>query len=158
MKVKLICVGKLKEAYWRDAQAEYRKRLGRFFDLELIELADEKLPESGRDAEERQALEREGGRILERINPRDRVIALAIEGRTLDSPGFARLLCGELAADGALIFVIGGSLGLSPAVKARANALLSFSPMTFPHQLFRILLLEQLYRACKINANESYHK
>ena len=154
----LICVGRLKERYWREAAAEYEKRLTRFGRFETIELPD--LPESANSspAIERQIRQKEGEAILAKIREDDVVIALCIEGKQLDSVQLSQKL-GELSASGRrVVFVIGGSLGLSEAVVSRAQMKLSFSPMTFPHQLARVMLLEQTYRAMKIAAGERYHK
>lgn len=159
MQVEVICVGKLKEKYLKDACAEYIKRLSRFCTLSVTELKDESVPEQASDAQTEQAITREGERILQKINDRDFVVSLCVEGKNLSSESFAKEL-EQVFQKGAsrLIFVIGGSCGLSEKVKKRSNLRLSFSAMTFPHQLMRVILLEQLYRAYKINANESYHK
>ena len=154
----LICVGRLKERYWREAAAEYEKRLTRFGRFETIELPDLPEPANSSPAIERQICQREGEAILAKIRADDVVIALCIEGRQLGSVELSQRL-GELGASGRrVVFVIGGSLGLSEAVVARAQMKLSFSPMTFPHQLARVMLLEQTYRAMKIAAGERYHK
>ncbi|WP_066916253.1 23S rRNA (pseudouridine(1915)-N(3))-methyltransferase RlmH [Streptococcus sp. DD12] len=159
MKIKLITVGKLKETYLKSAVAEYSKRLGRFAKIEAISLADEKTPDRASDAENRQILEKEGQRILQKIGDRDYVIALAIEGDMLSSEKLAQKIHQlTLSGQSTLTFIIGGSLGLSPEVKRRAQLLLSFSPMTFPHQLMRVILLEQIYRAFMINEGSPYHK
>ncbi len=158
MNMALICVGRLKERYWREAAAEYEKRLTRFGRFETIELPDLPEPANSSPAIERQICQKEGEAILARIRADDVVIALCIEGRQLDSVQLSQRL-GELGASGRrVVFVIGGSLGLSEAVVARAQMKLSFSPMTFPHQLARVMLLEQTYRAMKIAAGERYHK
>ena len=154
----LICVGRLKERYWREAAAEYEKRLTRFGRFETIELPDLPEPANSSPAIERQIRQKEGEAILAKIREDDVVIALCIEGKQLDSVQLSQKL-GELSASGRrVVFVIGGSLGLSEAVVSRAQMKLSFSPMTFPHQLARIMLLEQTYRAMKIAAGERYHK
>lgn len=159
MQVEIICVGKLKEKYLKDACSEYIKRLSRFCTLSVTELKDEPVPEQASDAQTEQAIIREGERILQKISDRDFVVSLCVEGKSLSSESFAKEL-GQVFQKGAsrLVFVIGGSCGLSENVKKRSNLRLSFSAMTFPHQLMRVILLEQLYRAYKINANESYHK
>ena len=158
MNMALICVGRLKERYWREAAAEYEKRLTRFGRFETIELPDLPEPANSSPAIERQICQREGEAILARIRADDVVVALCIEGKQLDSVQLSQKL-GELGASGRrVVFVIGGSLGLSEAVTARAQMKLSFSPMTFPHQLARVMLLEQTYRAMKIAAGERYHK
>ncbi len=159
MQVEVICVGKLKEKYLKDACGEYIKRLSRFCTLSVTELKDEPVPEQASEAQTEQAITREGERILQKIGDRDFVVSLCVEGKSLSSEGFANELS-HVFQKGAsrLVFVIGGSCGLSDDVKKRSNLRLSFSAMTFPHQLMRVILLEQLYRAYKINANESYHK
>lgn len=154
----LICVGRLKERYWREAAAEYEKRLTRFGRFETIELPDLPEPANSSPAIERQIRQKEGEAILAKIREDDVLIALCIEGKQLDSVQLSQKL-GELSASGRrVVFVIGGSLGLSEAVVSRAQMKLSFSPMTFPHQLARVMLLEQTYRAMKIAAGERYHK
>ena len=159
MQIEIICVGKLKEKYLKDACDEYKKRLSRFATLTVIELKDEAIGEQASEAQTKKAINQEGQRILDRISDRDYVVSLCIEGKGLSSEDFARKLS-DICQKGAgrLVFVIGGSCGLSDAVKKRSQLKLSFSAMTFPHQLMRVILLEQLYRAFKINAKESYHK
>ena len=158
MTVRVVCVGKLKEKYFEDACAEFQKRLGRFCTLEIVELADEKAPESLHPKDEDLVREKEGKRILKAIGPKDFVVALAIDGKQMTSEQFAAYLAEKETEARPLTFVIGGSLGLSPEVYARADARISFSKMTFPHRIARLLLLEQLYRGYKINAHEAYHK
>ena len=158
MTVRIVCVGKLKERYFEDACAEFQKRLGRFCTLEIIELPDEKAPESLHPAEEDIVRDKEGKRILKAIGAKDFVVALAIDGKQLSSEAFAAFLEEKELEARPLTFVIGGSLGLSEEVYARANAKLSFSKMTFPHRIARLLLLEQIYRGFKILRNEAYHK
>lgn len=158
MNMALICMGRLKEKYWRDAANEYEKRLSRFGKFEEIELPD--LPEPGEQfARCRSAdLRKRGQAILQKVREDDIVIALCIGGRQLDSVQLSEKLM-QLGDTGRrVVFIIGGSLGLSPQVVARANFKLSFSLMTFPHQLARVMLLEQTYRAMKIAAGEKYHK
>lgn len=159
MKVTIVCVGKLKEAYWRGAIGEYSKRLGRYMKLEILELPDEKAPESMSPAQEDEVRQKEGLRILKSIKEDAFAVALAIEGKSLSSEDLAGFMA-EKAVRGVshMVFVIGGSLGLSPEVMKRADFALSFSPMTFPHQMMRVILLEQIYRAEKINRKEPYHK
>lgn len=159
MKITLITVGKIKEKYFTDAVKEYSKRLSRYCRLELIELADEKTPDGAGEALERQIKEKEGERILRSIKDGSYVIALAIEGKKMSSEKLAEFI-GNLGVKGEsdLVFVIGGSLGLDPRVLTRADFLLSFSDMTFPHQLMRVILLEQIYRSYRILQNEPYHK
>jgi len=158
MSMALICMGRLKEKYWRDAAAEYEKRLSRYTKFETIELSDLPEPQNSSPAIEAQIKEKEGAAILSKIRPDDTVIALCIDGRQLDSVQLSKRLAQIRDSGKRIVFVIGGSLGLSDAVVARASVKLSFSPMTFPHQLARIMLLEQVYRACKIEAGERYHK
>jgi len=159
MKIKIACVGKLKDSFNREAVAEYAKRLARFCTFEIQEVADEKAPETLSAAEEAQVMEREGERLLARISPGDFVICLAIGGKRLRSEQFAALLADALEKQSStVVFVIGGSLGLSPRVLERADYRLSLSDMTLPHGLCRAVLAEQIYRAFKINAHEPYHK
>lgn len=159
MKLKVITVGKLKEKYLRDGIAEYSKRMSRFAKLEMLELPDEKTPDKASQAENDQILHKEGQRILEKIADREFVIALAIEGKSLSSEEFSQYLS-DLGVRGYsdVTFVIGGSLGLSPAVKTRANFLISFGKMTLPHQLMKLVLMEQIYRAFMIQQGNPYHK
>ena len=158
MNTAIVCVGKMKEKYWRDAAAEYEKRLTRFLRLETIELPDLPEPVNSSPAIEAQIRQKEGEAILAKLRPDDIVVALCIEGKQLDSVSLSAQLARYADTGRRVAVVIGGSLGLSPEVVARANMKLSFSPMTFPHQLARIMLLEQVYRACKIGAGERYHK
>ena len=159
MKIDIICVGKVKEAFYRDAAAEYIKRLGRYAAVSVLEVADEPTPERASDAEEAAIRQREGERILKKISAGARVIALAIDGRGYSSEGFSAHI-NELALSGCshIQFIIGGSLGLSPEVLSAADEKISFSAMTFPHQLMRVILLEQIYRAYRIIRHEPYHK
>ncbi|MBR5641252.1 MAG: 23S rRNA (pseudouridine(1915)-N(3))-methyltransferase RlmH [Firmicutes bacterium] len=163
MNFDIICIGKLKERYWTEAAAEYAKRLGRFCKLNVWELPESRLPDNASPAQEEAVKEAEGKSILAKIEALGRqqayVFALDPRGKPLSSEGFAERLS-QIGLNGKsrAIFVIGGSLGLSDAVRKEADNLLSFSAMTFPHQLFRVMLLEQIYRACKINAGEKYHK
>ncbi len=154
----LICMGRLKERYWRDAADEYEKRLSRFGRFEEIELADLPEPANSSPAIEAQICEREGRAILQKVREGDIVIALCIGGKQLDSVQLSQALTRYGDTGRRVVFIIGGSLGLSPQVIARADFKLSFSPMTFPHQLARVMLLEQTYRAMKIAAGERYHK
>lgn len=158
MNMALICMGRLKEKYWRDAAAEYEKRLSRFGRFETIELSDLPEPANSSPAIEEQIKRKEGDAILSKLRDGDIVVCLCIDGKQMDSVQLSKKLT-ELTDTGRrVVFVIGGSLGLSEAVIARAQLKLSFSPMTFPHQLARIMLLEQTYRAMKIAAGERYHK
>ncbi len=159
MKMKLIVLGKIKEACLKGGIAEYAKRLSRFCDLKIIELADEKIPDNPSEAECRAVLEKEGEKILKQIAPNDYVISLCVEGKQMPSEAFAETIekIGS-AGFGSVAIVIGGSLGLSERVKSASRLKLSFSKMTFPHQLMRLILTEQLYRAFKIINHETYHK
>lgn len=159
MSISIIAVGKMKEKPFRAMADEYLKRLSRFGKTEEIELPDLPEPTASSAAIEKQIKDKEGEMILAKIKPTDYVIALTIPGKQWDSPGLSRHI-EELMDRGqsSMVFVIGGSLGLSDAVIARANEQLSMSKMTFPHQLARVMLLEQLYRAMKIRAGERYHK
>lgn len=154
----LICMGRLKEKYWRDAATEYEKRLSRFGKWETIELPDLPEPANSSPAIEEQIKKKEGEAILARIRDGDIVVCLCIDGRQMDSVQLSAKLTELIDTGRRVVFVIGGSLGLSGDVVRRAQLRLSFSPMTFPHQLARVMLLEQIYRAHKINANERYHK
>lgn len=159
MKIKIVTVGKLKEKYLKDGIAEYSKRLSRFANLEMIELADEKTPDRASDSENQKILELEGTRILSKIGDRDFVIVLAIEGKTLSSEEFSKQLeQAPINGFSTLTFVIGGSLGLSPQVKKCANLSISFGRLTLPHQLMRLVLVEQIYRAFTIQQGSPYHK
>lgn len=159
MRITLITVGKIKEKYFTDAIKEYAKRLSRYCKLEILELADEKTPDGASEAEEMQIKAKEGDRILKTIKDNAYVFALAIQGKKMSSEDFAdninRL---GIGGDSHLMFIIGGSLGMDERVLKRADRLISFSDMTFPHQLMRVILLEQIYRAYRIIQNEPYHK
>ncbi len=159
MKITMVTVGKIKEKYLRDGIAEYVKRLSRYCKLEIIELQDEKTPDRASEAEELQIKNIEGERILKNVRDTDYVIALAIEGKMLDSVELSEKI-EKLGVQGisSIVLIIGGSLGLSDAVLRRADFKLSFSKMTFPHQLMRMILLEQIYRAYRIMNKEPYHK
>lgn len=158
MNISVICVGKLKEKYLRDAVSEYSKRLSRFCRLEITELPDEKIPDNASDKQTAQILEREGQMILAKIKDGVPIIAMCIEGELVSSEAFAQKIEQLAMQSGRAAFVIGGSLGLSDEVKRRAAAKFSFGRITLPHQLMRVVLSEQLYRAYKIINNESYHK
>ena len=159
MKIKIICVGKLKEKYFRDAIAEYQKRLSRFAKVELVQVPDEKAPERLSAAEQERVKETEGQAILNKIKDKEYVYVTAIKGQEKSSEEFAQELK-ELATYGHsdVTFVIGGSLGTSPAVNQRADVLLSFGKLTMPHQLMRVVLIEQIYRCFMINSGSPYHK
>lgn len=159
MKITIVCVGKLKEKFYHSAAEEYKKRLSRYCKLDIIELADEKTPDKIKEAEERAIKEKEGERILKSLREEAYIIALAIEGKMCSSLAFAEQIekhC--LKGQSHIVFIIGGSLGLDQRVLERADELLSFSKMTFPHQLMRVILLEQIYRGFRILHGEPYHK
>ncbi len=159
MNIKIITVGKLKEKYLKMGIAEYTKRLGAYCKMELIEVADEKAPEKLSEAEMIQVKEKEGERILAKISDQAYVFALAIEGDQRTSEKFSKEI-EQLGIQGKsnIVFVIGGSLGLSKAVMKRSNTKISFGKMTLPHQLMRLVLIEQIYRSFRIMKNEPYHK
>lgn len=159
MKIRIVSVGKIKEKYLRDGIAEYSKRLSRYCKLEIIELKDEKTKENSSAKEDELVKQTEGDRILKSIPEDSFVIALAIDGKMLDSVELSKKI-NELGLRGIsnITFVIGGSLGLDDRVLKKADFKLSFSPMTFPHQLMRMILLEQIYRSYRIINNEPYHK
>ena len=157
--VTLICVGKLKEKFYLAAAAEYKKRLSAFCKLNLIELPETRLPERPSQAQIDQALEREAGLILDKVPKGSALIPLCVEGEQLTSPQLAgRMERWAVQGQSALTFVIGGSFGLHPRVKEQGVFRLSMSPMTFPHHLARIMVLEQIYRGFQINAGTRYHK
>lgn len=158
MNIKIICVGKLKERYWEAATAEYMKRLGAYCSVSVTEVKEERLPANASAADERRVIEAEGRSILARIAKGDYVIALDIKGRGLGSEEIAKHIKETAFTHSTIDFIIGGSLGLSSEVISRADLRLSFGKITLPHQLARVVLLEQVYRAFKINAGETYHK
>ena len=155
----VVCVGKLKEKYWTEAVAEYSRRLGSYCRLEIVELKESRLPDRAGAAEEEAVKEAEGEEILKRLKDNMYVVSLEIDGKSLSSESLADKL-EQLTVDGisSIAFVIGGSLGLSKAVSKRADFRLSFSRMTFPHQMMRVILLEQIYRGYRILNHEPYHK
>ena len=159
MKISILCVGKVKEKFYRDAIDEFSKRLSRYCKLEIIEVADEKTVEEASDTEIKIVKDKEGERLLKYIKEDAYVICLCIDGKQLDSEELSEKM-EQLAIQGKshICFVIGGSLGLADAVIKQADYKLSFSKMTFPHQLMRVILLEQIYRAYRIMNNEPYHK
>ena len=159
MKITLLTVGKVKEKFYVQAIAEFSKRLSRYCRLEIVEVADEKTPDGASDTMTAQILKKEGERLMKNIRDDAYVIALAINGQMLSSEQFAQKI-DQLGIGGTshIQFIIGGSLGLSPQVLSRADAKLSFSKMTFPHQLMRVILLEQIYRGYRIICGEPYHK
>ena len=150
--IKIICVGKLKEKYWVQACEEYQKRLTKYTNLEIIEVADEKIDEA------KLALEKEKERIEKNINPKDYLVTLEIDGEELTSEQLSERINKIFIQNSNITFVIGGSYGIHPDIKRNSNFHLSFSKLTFPHQLFRVLLLEQIFRSYKILNNEKYHK
>ncbi len=159
MRITILCVGKIKEKFYRDAIAEYEKRLSKYCKFEIVEVSDEKTPDRASALEEEQIKEKEAVRILSKIKDDAYVCTLEIAGKRFSSEGFANLI-EQSAINGksSIIFVIGGSLGLHSSVLARSNQSLSFSDMTFPHQLMRVILSEQIYRAFRIIHKEPYHK
>ncbi len=159
MKITIIAVGKIKEKFYREAVAEYEKRLSRYCSLEILEVADEQTPERASAAEEELIKKKEAERILKHIRENSYVITLEITGKKYDSESFAgQIEKLGLQGTGRLVFVIGGSLGLHESVSERADLKISFSDMTFPHQLMRVILTEQIYRAFRIMNHEPYHK
>jgi len=158
-KVSIICVGKMKEKFYMDAAAEYVKRLSRFCKLEIVELPEERLPENPSQAQIDAALAKESESIRGKLPPSSCIIAMCVEGKTRSSEELAQLMAESANQGGShLVFLIGGSFGLHPAIKALAAVKLSMSPMTFPHHLARVMLLEQIYRGYQINAGSRYHK
>ncbi len=157
--IQIIAVGKIKEKYLVSGIAEYSKRLTKYCKLEIVEIADERIPDNASLKQEEEVKKKEGEKILSHIKSENYVIALCVEGKMLSSTELAETI-ERLALHGSshITLIIGGSLGLSDEVKKRANYKLSFSKMTFPHQLMRMILLEQMYRAFKILKNETYHK
>lgn len=158
LNVNLICVGSLKERFFSDAVNEYKKRLSRYCKFNIIELPEEKISDQETQSAIEKTLFKEGERILQKISKSDYVIAMCIEGKQLSSEELSSKLSDISMTSGTLDFVIGGSWGLSGDVKRRADFKLSVSKMTFPHQLFRVMLCEQIYRAFSITANAKYHK
>ena len=157
--IMVICVGKLKEKFYQEAAAEYVKRLSGYCRLDVVELPEQKLPKNPSLGEIQAALEKEGDAIRGKIPPSSRVVALCIEGRMRSSEELARMISGwGHSTEKHFVFVVGGSYGLHPSVKAMASSQLSMSPMTFPHHLARVMLLEQIYRAFNIQEGSGYHK
>jgi len=159
MNITILCVGKVKETFYRDAVNEYAKRLSRYCKFQVTELQDEKTPDKASEHEEDLIREKEAERILKQIRDDDYVIALAIHGKKMDSLAFSEYIK-KLGVSGKsnLVFVIGGSLGLHDSVLRRSDEQISFSDMTFPHQLMRVILAEQIYRGFRIMNHEPYHK
>ena len=159
MKITIIAVGKIKEKFYKDAIAEYAKRLSKYCKLEIKEVADEKTPDHASDTVNQQILLKEGERIRSMIPKDSHVIVLAIEGKKYDSVEFAGMLENAgIHGISNITFIIGGSLGIQEEIKKEAQGRISFSDMTFPHQLMRVILLEQIYRGYKIITKEPYHK
>jgi len=159
VRIQVIAVGKAKEPFYRDGVAEYARRLTGMAEFTVTEVADERLPENAGSAEQAQILAKEGTRILSHIRAQDRCIVLDVGGKQMTSEAFARYLNDAmLDGDSRITCVIGGSLGIAPEVRSRADLLLSFGPMTFPHQMARLILAEQVYRAAMINAGRQYHR
>lgn len=159
MNITILCVGQIKEKYFRDAIAEYQKRLSRYCKFKMIEVADEKTKENASEAENDLIRKKEGERLLKHIKDSDYCITLEIDGKMLTSEGLSKEIDRlGLAGKSSLVFVIGGSIGLDTAVLKRSDYALSFSKMTFPHQLMRVILLEQIYRSYRIMRGEPYHK
>ena len=159
MNITILAVGKLKEKYWKQAISEYEKRLSAYSKIEIIEVPDEKAPENMSDKEIEQVKEKEGQRLLAKIKPQATVITLEIQGKMLSSEGLAEEMQRRMTqGQSDFVFVIGGSNGLHENVLQRSNYALSFSKMTFPHQMMRVVLIEQVYRAFKIMRGEAYHK
>ncbi|XCP83673.1 23S rRNA (pseudouridine(1915)-N(3))-methyltransferase RlmH [Roseburia hominis] len=159
MKITVVTVGKIKEKYLRDAISEYSKRLSKYCKLEMIEVSDEKTPEGASETVEDSIRDKEAGRILKYLKDDAYIITLEIGGKMLSSEGFADKI-DKLGVQGVshIMFVIGGSIGLGRAVLAKSDYALSFSKMTFPHQLMRVILLEQIYRGYRIMTGAPYHK
>ena len=159
MKITVITVGKIKEKYFTAAIAEYAKRLSKYCTLNMIEVSDEKAPETLSDKEMTQIKDKEGQRILSKIKEAQFVVTLEIKGKQLTSEGLSEMMAGlGLEGNSDVVFVIGGSLGLSDIVLKRSNFSLSFSKMNFPHQMMKVVLLEQIYRGFRIMKGEPYHK
>lgn len=150
--IKIICVGKIKEKYLKEAIADYYNRIKKYTNIQIIEVMDEKIDS------EKVTKRKEGERILSNIKDKDYVIAMDLEGKEYTSLEFAKVINDTFVINSNIVFVIAGSVGYDEEVLKRANKRISFSKLTFPHQLFRVLLLEQIYRSYKINNNENYHK
>ena len=158
LNVNIICVGNLKEKFFTDALSEYKKRLGRYCKFEVVELPEEKIADNVTQSQIDKTLKKEGEKILAKIGKSDFVVAMCIEGKQLSSEELSKKIEDISLTNSTVNFVIGGSWGLSDDVKKRADMRLSVSKMTFPHQLFRVMLAEQIYRAFSITANAKYHK
>ena len=159
MNINILCVGKIKEKYLKDAIDEYKKRLSRFCKLTITEVSDEAMSDKPSDSEKNAILQKEGDKILSAVKNSDVLVSLCIEGKQMCSEDFADFFANEcVMGANSFTFIIGGSLGLSEEIKQKSKLRLSFSKMTFPHPLMRVILLEQLYRALNINSNGNYHK
>ena len=158
IKITLIAMGKLKESFLRDAAAEYKKRLSRYCSLEIVEIDAIKLSEKPSIQEINTVLEKEAALIIKKIPQNSEVVTLCVEGKEFSSEDFARKIDGNVSGGKNITFIIGSSYGLSESIKKLSTIKLSISKMTFPHQLFRVMLLEQIYRAFKINEGSTYHK
>lgn len=159
MNINIVAVGKIKEKYLKEAIEEYSKRLSRFCKLKITEVPDEPMSDRPNDSERTAVLKKEAEKITSAIGTTDVLVTLCVEGKQLSSEKFADFFASQtVSCASTFTFVIGGSLGLSDEIKAKSKLRLSFSEMTFPHQLMRVILLEQVYRAFKINSNENYHK
>lgn len=158
MTVNVICVGKIKEKYFAEAIAEFEKRLGRFCNFKIVELPDRPIPDKASAAQERAVLEAEGADILKAVKKGDYAVALCVEGKELSSEEWAAMTAELTRTHSSITYIIGGTLGLSPSVKARADYRLSLGRITLPHRLARLVLTEQIYRGFKINSGETYHK
>lgn len=159
MRITIVAIGKLKEKYWRDAVNEYSKRLTRFCNVSIIEVQEEYCPDNPSDSIIEKVKAKEGEKILKKIKDDSYVIVLDVKGKQMTSEAFADIFQSQVnRGKSSFVFIIGGSYGLSKEVVARGNFVLSMSDMTFPHQMARVIILEQIYRAFKINNNETYHK
>ncbi len=158
MNVNIICVGKIKEKFYTDAIKEYAKRMSRFADFTITEVPDERIPENASEKENEAVKQREGEKILAKIKPQSYVISLCVEGKTLSSTELADTIKNACNRTSRIVFIIGGSLGLSDEVKNRSDLRLSFGRMTRPHQRMRVVLSEQIYRSFMINSGATYHK
>ena len=158
MNITVIGVGKIKEKFFTDALKEYSKRLGRFGSFEIIEITDESIPQNASEKQQEQIKKREGQKILSKLKPQSLVISMCIEGEEVTSTELAGIISDAALKYGRVFFIIGGSLGLSEEVKRRSDMMLSFGRITLPHQLMRVVLTEQIYRAFMINSGSAYHK
>jgi 23S rRNA (pseudouridine1915-N3)-methyltransferase len=159
MKITILCVGKIKDEFYRDAVAEYEKRLGRYCKLDIQEVPDERIPDRASDALLKQIQEKEADHLMARVRAGAFLVALDMRGEQFSSEGFAQWMeQAEVQSQSHIVFIIGGSVGLHEKIKERVNYQISFSKMTFPHQLMRVILCEQLYRSYQIRSGGAYHK